>query len=46
MTQNTALQIAKLRAALTEVFARRSLFSDETYAQIVLALYDRMRAPV
>lgn len=43
MTQNAALQIAKLRAALTEVFAQRSLFSDETYTQVVLALYDRLR---
>lgn len=37
-------QIAKLRAALAEVLARRSLFSDETYTQIVLAIYDRIRA--
>lgn len=43
MTQNAALQMAKLRTALTEVFAQRSLFSDETYTQVVLALYDRMR---
>jgi class 3 adenylate cyclase/tetratricopeptide (TPR) repeat protein len=43
MSQNTALQIVKLRAALTEVFAQRSLFSDETYTQVVLALYDRLR---
>ncbi len=43
MTQNAVHQIAKLRAALTEVFAQRSLFSEETYTQVVLALYDRMR---
>jgi len=43
MSQNTSIQLAKLRAALTEVFAQRRLFSDETYTQVVLALYDRMR---
>lgn len=39
----TYAQIAKLRAALAEVLARRNVFSDETYTQIILAIYDRIR---
>jgi class 3 adenylate cyclase len=38
-----ALNIARLRAALAEVFAQRDVFSNETYTQIVMALYDRIR---
>jgi class 3 adenylate cyclase/tetratricopeptide (TPR) repeat protein len=40
----TAPQVARLRAALAEVLAQRSVFSDDTYTQIVLAIYDRIRA--
>lgn len=38
-----AAQIAKLRAALAEILSRRNVFSHETYTQIILALYDRIR---
>jgi predicted ATPase/class 3 adenylate cyclase len=41
---DNALQIAKLRAALAEIFARRDQFSSETYTQIIIALYDKIRA--
>jgi predicted ATPase/class 3 adenylate cyclase len=36
-------EIAKVKAALAEVLAKRSAFSAETYTQIVLVLYDRLR---
>ncbi len=37
------VNVARLRSALTEVMARRDAFSPETYTQIVMALYDRIR---
>lgn len=37
-------QVGKLQAALSEVLERREAFSDEAYNQIVLALYDKIRA--
>lgn len=43
MSSQNAAQIAKLRAALGEIFSRRSVFSHDTYTQIVLAIYDRIR---
>lgn len=42
MTDN-ALQIVNLRAALAEIFARRDAFSEETYTQIIIAIYDKIR---
>ena len=42
MTDN-ALQIVNLRAALAEIFARRDAFSEETYTQIIVAIYDKIR---
>jgi class 3 adenylate cyclase/tetratricopeptide (TPR) repeat protein len=40
---DNALQIVNLRAALAEIFARRDAFSDETYTQIIIAIYDKIR---
>jgi class 3 adenylate cyclase len=40
---SNASQADKLQAALDEVLARRDVFTDEAYNQIVLALYDKMR---
>ncbi|MBZ0294393.1 MAG: adenylate/guanylate cyclase domain-containing protein, partial [Anaerolineae bacterium] len=42
MTDNR-LEVVKLRAALAEVMTNRGVFSTETYTQIILALYDRIR---
>lgn len=43
MNDEAALQIVRLRAALAEIFARRDVFSDETYTQIIIAIYDKIR---
>jgi adenylate cyclase len=43
MSLKNAAQVAKLRAALEEILSRRNLFSHETYTQVVLSLYDRIR---
>ena len=40
---DTAVRTAKLRAALTEVLTKRDVFSQETYTQIVMSLYERIR---
>jgi len=40
---DNALQIAKLRATLAEIFARRDVFTEETYTQIIIAIYDKIR---
>lgn len=40
---NSAPQAIKLQAALAEMLAHRDLFTDETYNQIILALYDKLR---
>ena len=36
-------EIVKLRAALDEVFKKRGAFSESTYTQVIMALYDKMR---
>lgn len=40
---DSRLEIAKLRAALVEVMSNRGVFSTDTYTQIILSLYDRIR---
>ncbi|MGQ9888237.1 MAG: ATP-binding protein [Aggregatilineales bacterium] len=41
---NNPTEVSKLQAALAEVLARRDVFSDEAYNQIVLALHDKISA--
>ncbi|MBZ0303443.1 MAG: adenylate/guanylate cyclase domain-containing protein, partial [Anaerolineae bacterium] len=41
---DSALEIANLRAALAEIFARRDVFTDQTYTQIIVAIYDKIRS--
>ncbi len=43
MSDEAALHIVRLRAALAEIFARRDVFSEETYTQIIIAVYDKIR---
>ncbi len=40
---DSASQIVRLRAALAEIFAQRDVFSEETYTQIIIAIYDKIR---
>lgn len=37
-------QIIKLRATLDEIFQKRGVFTQETYTQIIMTLYEKLRA--
>ncbi|MAS37565.1 MAG: hypothetical protein CL610_26450 [Anaerolineaceae bacterium] len=41
---DSSLQIVRLRATLAEIFALRESLSEEAYTQIIIAIYDKIRA--